>query len=200
MDKKGFLEALRQQLSGLPQSDIEERLAFYAEMIDDRTEEGMSEEEAVAEIGSAEAIAREIVTDTPLRSLVKEKVRSKRKLGARTVILLAVGSPLWLSLLIVAAAVILSVYVSLWAIALILWATGGALVGSAVGGALAIVPLALNGSLWVGLLLLGAGLFLGGLSILWFFGCGKLSKGLVWLTKRMMGGVKLLFVRRREEA
>ena len=62
MDKKQFLEELRQRLSGLPQNDIEERLAFYAEMIDDRAEEGMSEEEAVAEIGSAEAIAREAAT------------------------------------------------------------------------------------------------------------------------------------------
>ena len=48
MDKHTFLTDLRGALSGLPQDDIEERVGFYGEMIDDRMEEGMSEEEAQA--------------------------------------------------------------------------------------------------------------------------------------------------------
>ncbi len=43
MNKQAFLTQLRKGLSGLPQEDIEERLAFYSEMIDDRIEEGLSE-------------------------------------------------------------------------------------------------------------------------------------------------------------
>ena len=42
MSKQAFLARLRKELSGLPKDDIEERLAFYEEMIDDRTEEGLS--------------------------------------------------------------------------------------------------------------------------------------------------------------
>ena len=43
--KQEFLLQLREKLSGLPQADIDERVAFYGEMIDDRVEEGLTEEE-----------------------------------------------------------------------------------------------------------------------------------------------------------
>ena len=56
MRKQEFLAKLRKGLSGLPQDDIEERLIFYSEMIEDRKEEGLSEEEAVAAIGSVDEI------------------------------------------------------------------------------------------------------------------------------------------------
>ena len=36
MDQQEFLNSLRKELSGLPQEDIEERLTFYSEMIEDR--------------------------------------------------------------------------------------------------------------------------------------------------------------------
>ena len=48
MNKDLFMNELMARLSGLPQADIEERLAFYSEMIDDRIEDGMTEEEAAA--------------------------------------------------------------------------------------------------------------------------------------------------------
>ena len=51
MLKTEFLEQLRAGLAGLPQEDIDGRVAFYSEMIDDRMEEGLSEEEAVAGAG-----------------------------------------------------------------------------------------------------------------------------------------------------
>lgn len=56
MNKQEFLMRLREGLSGLPENDIEERLIFYSEMIDDRKEEGLSEEEAVREIGNIDEI------------------------------------------------------------------------------------------------------------------------------------------------
>ncbi len=200
MDKKSFLAELRKRLAGLPQGDIEDRLGFYAEMIDDRVEEGMSEEEAVRQIGVLDEVAKEIIAETPLTTLVKEKVKTKRRLRAWEIVLLAVGSPIWLSLLIVAAAVILVLYVSFWAGVIALWACGGALVGCAVGGVAALVGFCIMGNVWTGLALLGAGLFLAGMSIFWFFGCGKMTCGYVWLTKRILRGIKLLFVGRRNEA
>ena len=56
MDKHDFLMQLQNRLSGLPQEDIEERLNFYNEMIDDRIEDGLSEEEAIAAVGSLDEI------------------------------------------------------------------------------------------------------------------------------------------------
>ena len=36
MDKRTFLNSLREQLYGLSQSDIDKSLEYYSEMIDDR--------------------------------------------------------------------------------------------------------------------------------------------------------------------
>ena len=74
MDKKAFLAQLRSQLSGLPQNDIEDRLIFYSEMIDDIMEEGITEEEAVSRLGEVEDIATSIINEIPLTKLVKEYV------------------------------------------------------------------------------------------------------------------------------
>ena len=52
MTKLQFLLALHDKLTGLPRDEVEERLNFYSEMIEDRMEDGLSEEEAVAAIGS----------------------------------------------------------------------------------------------------------------------------------------------------
>ena len=50
-NKQAFLESLRKNLSGLPQEDVEERVMFYSEMIDDKIEEGLSEGEHVTVTG-----------------------------------------------------------------------------------------------------------------------------------------------------
>ena len=48
MTKNEFLSSLRSKLQGLPPADIDERIGFYSEMIDDRMDEGKSEEEAIS--------------------------------------------------------------------------------------------------------------------------------------------------------
>ena len=47
MNKQEFLDELRKGLCGLPENDVDERLDFYSEMIDDLTEDCLSQEEAV---------------------------------------------------------------------------------------------------------------------------------------------------------
>ena len=47
MTKNAFLSELRAALSALPEQEQNERLRFYAEMIDDRMEDGMTEEEMI---------------------------------------------------------------------------------------------------------------------------------------------------------
>ena len=116
MTKNEFLGALRLRLSGLSESDIEEHISFYSEMIEDRIEDGASEEDAVCGIGSVEDIAAQIIADIPLTKIAKERIKPKRRLRAWEIVLLAVGSPIWLSLGIAAAAVILALYVVIWAL------------------------------------------------------------------------------------
>lgn len=66
---------------------LRKRLAFYGEMLDDRIEEGLSEDAAVAEIGDANEIVRQTVADIPLAKLAKEKIKPKRRLKAWEIIL-----------------------------------------------------------------------------------------------------------------
>ena len=70
MNKDQFLEELRKKLSGLPQEDIDERVAFYSEMIDDRMEEDITEEEAVASLGTVDSVVEQIMSEIPLTKLV----------------------------------------------------------------------------------------------------------------------------------
>ena len=94
MTKNEFLNRLRARLSDLPKSEVEERLGFYSEMIDDRIEEGLSEEAAVTEIGNVETVARQIVSEIPMVKILKDKMKPKRRLRAWEIVLLAVGSPI----------------------------------------------------------------------------------------------------------
>lgn len=198
MDKQAFLTALRSGLSGLPQDDIEERLTFYGEMIDDRMEEGLSEEEAVAAIGEVSEIARQAVADTPLAKIAKERIRPKRRLKTWEIVLLALGSPIWLSLAITAAAVMFAIIVSLWSVILSLWAVFASLAVSAVAAVPTGAFFAVGGHGAAGLAMLSAGLVCAGLTILLFFGCMGAMKGILRLTKKITLWTKDRFIKKED--
>lgn len=193
MNKQEFLALLRKGLAGLPQDDIEERLSFYNEMIEDRKEEGLSEEEAVLAVGSVQKIVEQVVAETPLAKIAKERIRPKRRLSAWEIVLLALGSPIWLSLGIAAFAVILSLYISAWAIIISLWAVFFSLIGCSVGGILACVVFAVSGNVTSGFAMLGAGIVCAGLSIFAFYGCKAITDGIFILTKKTAIWIKNCF-------
>ena len=80
MNKEQFKQEIRTRLSDYSDEDINKALEFYDEAIDDRMEDGMSEDEAVAAIGTPEEVARQIQMDTPITTLVKNKVKGKGEL------------------------------------------------------------------------------------------------------------------------
>lgn len=199
MNKSEFLAELRSRLVGLPQNEIEERISFYSEMIDDRVEEGATEEDAVAGIGSIDEIVAQILEDVPLWNIVKEKIKKKnkkkrRKLKAWEIVLLSVGSPVWVPLLIAAFAVILSLYLSLWALVISLWAVFVSLAACGLAGIVAGVSYAILVKPIDGILLVAAGFVCAGLAIFAFIGCKAATKGTVRLTKKIVLGIKNLFV------
>lgn len=196
MTKSEFLASLRTSLSGLPQSDVEERIGFYAEMIDDRMEDGLSEEEAVAAIGSVEEIAAQIVADTPWTRLVSVKMNANRRLPVWEIVLLILGAPIWLSLLIAVFAVALSLYVVLWSVVVSLWSVFVALTASALGVLVGGVILFCYGHPLSGLACIAAALVCGGLAIFAFFGCVAATKGGGWLTKKTTLFIKRCFMRK----
>ena len=65
MKRSEFLEKLKAQLWALPEGDVQNSLDYYSEMIDDRMEDGLPEEEAVAAVGDLDEIVKQILSETP---------------------------------------------------------------------------------------------------------------------------------------
>ena len=116
MNKQEFLDALWQSLSDLPQDDVSQSLEYYEEMLDDRMEDGLSEEEAVAHLGSPREIAERIRLEMPLPTLVRARAANARRPKAWEIVLLILGSPVWLPILISVAAILFSLYIVIWSV------------------------------------------------------------------------------------
>ena len=191
MRKQEFLIALRRKLKGLTKREIDERICFYSEMIDDRIEEGYTEEEAVAKIGSTDDISEQIISE-----LHVSNPKKKRKSGK--IALFWIGSPLWISLAAAAVSIVIALYAALWSVVVSLWAAFVAFVVAAIGGTVASVPFAINGNVATGFAMLGASLVCGGLAIFTFYGGKATTRSAWWLTKKV-AGIKKCFAKREEQ-
>lgn len=194
MNKTEFLEELSKKLSGLPKQDIEERLSFYSEMIDDRMEEGLAEENAVAEIGSPDSIASQITSETPLSKIVKENIKTRDKRKPWEIILLILGFPVWFPLLISFFAVCLSLYIVLWSLVITVYALALSFGVSALACVAAAVLLFINGRTATGIVAIGSSLILAGLCILMVILSVLTTKGMIGLTKKIPFWIKSMFV------
>lgn len=128
MNKAEFLKELDRLLSALPKDERQRSVEFYSEMIDDRIEDGASEETAVNNIGSPQNIAEEIIGDAAQPNTV-----SKRRASPWTIVFAVLASPIWLPILVSIIAVIVSVYISVWAIIISIGAAGLGIAAGAVG-------------------------------------------------------------------
>ena len=120
MSKKDFLKELKRALSPLPAKEKKERLSFYSEIIDDKIEEGASENIAVAEAGSAAEIAAKILSES--KNAAGEGTHKKLQKSTAEKIVMIVGAPLWIPIAICCAAVVFSGYLVAYALLLALWA------------------------------------------------------------------------------
>lgn len=196
MLKQEFLHELRAKLMGLPKQELEERLTFYSEIIDDRIEDGMTEEQAVLDIGSVDCIASQIISDIPLSKLAKERIKPKRKMKAWEIVLLALGSPIWLSLAIAALAIVISLFAVLWSAILSIWAIFASLVACSFGGFVSGIFFVMCGNTLTRIAMIGASVFCAGVAIFAFFGCRAATRGIILLTKKIALGIKKCFVKK----
>lgn len=197
MSKNEFLKELESRLNGLPSEDIKERVAFYEEMINDRLEEGKSEEEALKEIGTVDEIVEQITKETPLVKLVKERVKPKRRIQAWEIVLIAAGFPLWLPLLITALVLIMVAYILVWTLVIVTYTVE---IATSIAGLVAIIAGAaafFSGAHWYGVGLAAGGVMCIGFSILFIFACIGATKASIALTKAIILSIKKKFVSRR---
>lgn len=78
MTKHEFDRLLREKIAQLPQKDIDSFSQYVGEMIDDRIEDGLSEEEAIADIGSIDDIVKAILSDAGKENKSQKTAPSKK--------------------------------------------------------------------------------------------------------------------------
>ena len=182
VNKTEFIDELYHLLNPLSKAERQQHLDYYEEMIADRMEDGLTEEEAVAALGRPAVIAAQILGEIP--------PKPARRFPIWAIVLIVLGSPLWISLLLTVilaiisiVAVIAAVYVSLWAVILALYATDlGLLLGFLSGIAGGIFYLT-QGISMPAVLFFGGGLVCAGATVLLFFLCNLLSRMLWQLSK-----------------
>ena len=196
MNKKEFLEAIRDRLKGLPEDEIKKSLDYYQEMIDDYIEDGMSEEQALKEIGTVDEIVSQILMNVSLPKLVKEKVRPKHKVSAFVVILLSLGSPIWLPLLLVAISIFLVIYIIIWSIVCVMYCIDFCFAAYGIAAIAFSAVVISTGKYFSGLFTFGTGLISIGVAILLFFAFNKATSCFVKLSKLIILKAKSMFLKR----
>ncbi len=167
--------------------------------MDGQLKRGLLDVCVLAAIGSIEEIAAQVVAETPLTKIAKERIRPKRRLGAGEIVLLVLGSPIWLSLGIAAAAVLLALYAVVWSVIVSLWAVFAALAVCAVGSIPLGVWVIAKGRAAAGIATLAGGMVCAGLAILMFFGCLAATKGVILWTGRSVLWVKDRLIGKKED-
>jgi len=196
MTKNEFILQLRNNLSDLSQEDIQKSVDYYSEMIDDRMEDGLTEEEAVEAIGSVDEISHQILMDTPLPKLVKAKVTPKREMKGWEILLIVLGFPIWFPLLIAAASVVFAVFVTIWSVIISLYAVVFSLFVAASGCLVAMFNEFNAGNMAHGALALGASFICAGTAILLFLLFNQIAKLIIRLCKLIINAIKSCFVKK----
>lgn len=197
MNKQEFLEKLRAELEKRSVTNIDNMIEFYDEMICDRVEDGMSEEDAIASMASISDIVDQAVLDKAIPVLVKERVTKSRDEAKKNgnlglwITLAVLGFPLWFPLAIAFAAIIFALFIVLWSLVFTLFAIFVAFIAAAVG-CLALPFLSFSAPSV--LMCVGGALAFGGIAYLLWAPIKAASKGLVNLIKDFLKAVKKLFV------
>ena len=194
--KQDFLVRLEEELSDLPKEEKQRQLTRYTAKIDQKMETGLTEREAVAEMESIAKITSRVHAENPNFRYSGKTEGPDRSLPAWEIVLLALGAPIWITLLIVGFALLFTVYVVLWVAVISLWTTMVSFMAGAVGSVVLSIWAFFQGNGLQGIVMLCAGSVLAGLSILLFFGCRAATKGAVILTKNIAVWIKSLFMRR----
>ena len=196
MNKSEFLNLLESELEELPDIEIKKSLTYYSEMIDDRVEDGESESDAVASLGSIDEISKSVISQTPLSEHTEKPVKQKNRFSLPVIILLILGSPIWLSILLALFSVIISLYATIVSIIIAMYSVVAALL---LGGAAAVLgsPIIMYTNIHTGIALIGAGVIMFGLGIFSAYGTVILSKLIIKFTYFIVDKIKYAIIKLR---
>ncbi len=194
MNKEVFLRELKKGIKRLPAEEVGKQLSYYSELVDDMIEDGMSEVEAVSRLGDISNICENIMKETP-----SPKGGSKPSTGWKVIriILIVLGSPVWLSILVTIFAVVFSLYICFWAVVVSLFATAFALAVSSLAMIVVLFIKLASSNVAVAVLALAAAFILAGLAVLIGLGAFWTAKGAVLTVGAIVKAIKTIF-RRKE--
>ena len=193
MTTEEFLTQLRKALQALEQTARASTVQYYREILEDRMEEGLTEEAAVAEMEPIETIAADILSDAAARGACRP-----RRSGWATAMMI-LGSPLWLAWLLVLGALILAIYAVAWSVIVALFSAVAALGAGVLAGVFALF-LYWTAYPMTGLFLLGAGFVCAALGIALFFPSLALARWLIRGTSRASKALWHSLFRKKEDA
>lgn len=193
MNKHDFLKELLESLSALPEAEREKAYAFYAEIIDDSMEDGVSEEEAVQRLGSMDEIVEQIVSEIPMSVLIKARMERKNR-GLFMLPLLILGFPVWFPVLAAALSVALTAFAVVWIADLSLWTVFGSCAAAALAGC---VGFACYPGVGVKLISLGAALAGAGCAVPAFMASLYVTRQFARLTNLLWRKIKNSLLKKR---
>ncbi len=210
MNKLEFINGLGSRLDPIPREEIQTILDYYVESVSDRMEDGMTEEEAIDSFGDLDQLAADILVEqgylapppAPVPELTEEEKQQalpnilpaaepKKKLPWWAIVLLVIGSPVWLSVGIAVAAVGLSIYIVVLALLFSLWCIAVSFAAAGVAGAVLsfFVPFSPD-TFAIRLLFCGACLVLAGVGVLLLPACRAADAGFARLHRSIWNRVR----------
>lgn len=190
MTKNEFTRELKGRISHLPKSERRRILTYYYEMISERMEDGMSEAEAIAALGNLDELFSEYAPAP------KEPNRGVRLRGWH-IVMLIVGSPLWISLVAALLCIMLAFYIVIWALVICFYAVFAALAACGFAFTMASFIVLFTGGAPYFFMFFGAGAFLSGLAVMWFVVCNFFAKAMAKVTGKTAKGVFRFFFKKR---
>lgn len=199
MTKQEFISELSFRLENAGITNYINLVEYYDEMISDRIDAGMSEEEAVNELESIDSIVENAKLELPVSKLIKEKVKDTKtkvkssNISGLVILLLVLGFPVWFPLLITFFSLALVIAIVFFVVVFVLYVVDFSIVISAVACAGAIVfsavPIAAK------VMLLGAAFLLGGLAIILWKPLCNIAKAVLKGFGHFIKGIKRIFIR-----
>jgi uncharacterized membrane protein len=194
MNKQQFIDEIKLRVEGLPEEEVTKSIDYYSEMIDDRIEDGMTEEEAVEAVGTVDDAVKGILENIPLTKVIKAKTKPSRKLRVWEIVLLVIGSPIWFPLLVCAILLLVLFYCIIWIWVIAFFAVDLAFIAGGLAAFIAgVIGLFHMGPTYP-LLAIGAGLFLLGGGLMLLIPLIKLAKVTGKLAKVIVLWIKSWFV------
>lgn len=197
MNKEEYLAAIREKIKSLPEGDIDRTIEYYDEMIDDRMEDGLTEEEAVADMASPDEVSMQVLEDIPLSRLVKERIKPKHELKGWQIALIVIGSPVWIPLVLTALVLLLTFWIVVVSLLVAYYSVILGVAAAGVSGLIMFIFLLISSNTAAGFLMLGLSLVVMGLSILLIVSAKPVTKAMFKCCRAGVIGIKRIFVKER---